>query len=463
MVSLFLLAGCAHFEPRPIAPAETAASFDARTLDNPQLRAFVEKNLPRHFDAWPPASWDFETLALAAYYYHPSLDVARAQWQTARGGERTAGALPNPTVIATPGYDFNYTELSPWLPSIEFDFPIETAGKRGYRKAQARHEAESARLNLAVAAWQVRANLRTSLIDLAAAHAREEILRSEITLQEQIVRALEQQLQAGAIAAYEVTQPRIALGKLQLDLADARQKAADARVSVADAIGLPARAVAGVDFSYDLSVRPPAADDLNSSHLRDEALTNRADILGALADYAAAQSALQLEIAKQYPDINLGPGYTYDHGEHTFTFAITAELPIFDQNQGPIAEATARRTEAAARFNALQAKVISNIDRAATNYQVTAESLVTLESVAAAQRSQTDSVNAQFQAGAVDHLELLNAQLELAAGELERLDARVKLHESFAALEDAVQRPMDAPGPAVLPGPRPQAHNQSKP
>jgi len=36
------------------------------------------------------------------------------------------------------------------------------------------------------------------------------------------------------------------------------------------------------------------------------------DVLGALCRYAASQAALQLEIAKQYPDIHLQPGYEFD-------------------------------------------------------------------------------------------------------------------------------------------------------
>ena len=462
--ALVLLAGCARFHPQPILPGENAARLNARTLDNAQLRAFLEKNLNRPFDSWPPRSWDFETLTLVAFYYHPSLDVARAQWQVAQGGEITASALPNPTLTATPGYDFNYSGLSPWLPAVEFDIPVETAGKRGYRKAQARHQAESARLNIAAAAWQVRANLHTCLIDLTAARARGEILRRQISVQEKVNAALDQQLQAGAIAAFDVTQSRIALGKLQLDLADARQQEADARVRVADAVGLPARAVADVDFAYDLSSRPPSANELTSDRVRDEALTNRADILSALADYAASQAALQLEIAKQYPDIHLGPGYQFDHGEHTITLAISAELPILDQNQGPIAEAAAHRAEMAARFNALQAKVTTDIDRATATYRVNTESVAMLDSLAAAQKSQSDAVAQQFQAGASDQVDVLNSQLELAAGELAQLDARVKLQESFAALEDAVQRPIGAVNASVLqPSPRPQAMNQNQP
>jgi outer membrane protein TolC len=464
IIALAGLAGCARFHPRPLAPAETAANLDARSLDTPAFREFLEKNLHRQFDAWPPRSWDFELLNLAALYYHPGLDVARAQWQVTLGGNITAAARPNPTAIVEPGYDFNSTGLSPWLPLIAFDLPLETAGKRGYRKAQARQLSESARLSIAAAAWQVRGNLRGSLIEFTAARQREQLLQEQLSFQEKIVHSLEQRMQAGAVSRSELTLVRIALEKIRLDLTDARRQNAEARIRVADAIGVSAKALNGLDLAYDLSDRPAVAADLTTAEAREQALQGRADILAALAEYAASQSALQLEIARQYPDIHLGPGYQFDHGEHTFTLALTAELPVLNQNQGPIAEAAARRAEVAARFVALQAKVITEIDRAVAAYQVTQNNLSTLEFLAAAQERQNETVAAQVRAGAADPMDLLSSQLELGASKLAQLDGRVRFQQAFAALEDAVQRPINSVQPPIFEqSPRPQAMKGTQP
>jgi outer membrane protein TolC len=468
IIALALLTGCARFQSRPISPAQTAAALDARTLDDPGFRAFLQKNLGRSFDTWPLHSWDFDTLTLAAWYYHPSLDVARAQWQAAEGGIKTAGGRLNPTVSVSPAYDAQIPDApSPWIVPVTFDVPIETAGKRQRRIEQARNLSESARLNIATTAWQVRANLRASLIDFTAASQREQILRRQQAARERIVQLLEQQLQAGAMSAFDVSQSRLALTQLKLDLADARQSAADARVRVADAVGVPVRAFDGVELAYDLSARPADASALTTAELREQALTNRADILGALADYAASQSALQLEIARQFPDVHLGPGYSWNSGsagDSQWELGLTVELPVLNQNQGPIAEAEARRAVAAATFNALQAGVITEIDRAVAAWQVARENISTLEALAAAQKNQSDAVAAQVQAGASDQVDLLNSQIELAAGELAQLDGHVKLQQSFAALEDAVQRPLAAMKPSVIEqSQRPQAMTQNQP
>ena len=166
VIVLSLLAGCAHFEAKPLSPDQTAARFEARTLDDPELKKFLEENLKRDLGDWPLRGWDFGTLTLAAFYYHPDLDVARAQWAVAQAGVKTAGQRPNPVIDVAPQYTSNSESgVSPWVAPLTVDATMETAGKRGYRIERAKHESESARLTLVTQAWQVRSRLRARLLD----------------------------------------------------------------------------------------------------------------------------------------------------------------------------------------------------------------------------------------------------------------------------------------------------------
>ena len=126
------------------------------------------------------AKWDFEMLTLAAFYYHPSLEVARADWRVAAGGIETAAERPNPTVTGSVAYEPASDAFSPWIPGLVFDLPLETAGKRRFRTEQARHLSESARLNIATAAWQVRSQLRAALLDFAGARQRVALLQRQV-------------------------------------------------------------------------------------------------------------------------------------------------------------------------------------------------------------------------------------------------------------------------------------------
>ena len=181
-------------------------------------------------------------------------------------------------------------------------------------------------------------------------------------------------------------------------------------------------------------------------------MLGRSDIRGALADYVAAQDDLRLEIARQYPDLHLGPGYAYNAGsagDNEWSLGLTLELPILDQNQGPIAEAKARRELADAQFIALQAKVIGEIDRAVAGYRVADGQLQTGDTLLAAEQKQKDSVAAQFKAGEADSLDSASAQAELDNAQLAHLAGQVKFQESLGALEDALQRPAGAMADAV--------------
>jgi len=444
IVSLTLsCAGCVRFESKPIAPEETAARLEARRLDDAGLKTFLETGLGHELDAWPVKTWDLQMLTLAAFYFNPALDVARAQWSAAEAGTRTAGGRPNPTLGLTPGYDFSAANgLSPWIPFFNLDVPVETSGKRGKRVAKARHLSESARLNIATVAWQVRSGVRANLLELTAANARAALLEKQLSVQEQIVKRLEQRLAAGAIAQPELTGARIAMSKTLIDLGDAKSKRAEARARLAQCIGLRARAIDGVKFAFDFSEHP--ADGLTSEDARGVALRGRSDVLGALADYAAAEAELRLQVAKQFPDVHLNPGYQFDQGDNKWTLGISFELPVLNQNQGPIAEARAQREVAAARFAELQSRVIGEIDRAIAARRTAREQLAAGDRLLAAEQRQQQSVEAQLKAGAVDSLDTLTAQLELGMAAVAQLDGQVKWQQSLGALEDALQRPIES-------------------
>ncbi len=449
LLGCLLLAGCARFHPQPLAPADNAERLDNRSLTNEALKTFLERNSRREFPTWPAESCDFDLLTLAAFYCHPSLEVARAQWAVARGGEVTAGQRPNPSFNVTPGYDTTTSIPSPWFPLTTLDIPIETAGKRGYRRAQAARLSEAARLNIATVAWQVRSDLRSSLSELVSSNQREALLQRQLALQEQIVNLLQGQVQAGAMAASEAVPFRIALVKVRLDLLEAQRLGSEARARVAEAIGIPLHALDGIKLSFSGLENLEIINQLSSAEVRRTALQSRPDVLGALAEYDASQSALQLEIAKQYPDVHLQPGYQYDLGDNKWSLGLTVDLPILNQNQGPIAEAKAKRQEAAARFNALQAKVIAEIDRAAQAVGVAEKSSLTLRALVEEQSKRRDAIAAQLRAGAVEQLDLLNAQSESLTAEQAQLDGRLKLQQAVGALEDAVRRPFELP-PAVF-------------
>jgi outer membrane protein TolC len=450
-LSGLMVAGCAHYSPQRLEPEKSAAQFDACRLDDPGLENFLAQNLGQVPQSWPLEKWDLNSLTLAAFYFHPDLEVARAQWRVAEAGALTAGARPNPSISFSPGYDTQIPgNYSPWLIPVTLDIPIETAGKRGKRIAEAEKMAESARWSFVTAAWQVRSNVRDALLDFEMSGRRAALLQKQFAAQTEIVKQLQQRLDAGAMARPELTTAQIALNKSQLDLSAAQAKRADARSRLAQALGLSLAALDDVKLEADFSAKVPAA--LTTAEARSLALHSRADILGALADYAAEEADLRLQVAKQYPDLHLGPAYAWNNGnagDSQWSLGVTLELPILDQNQGPIAEAEARRKLAAAKFAALQAQVSGAIDRAVAGLAAARKQLQTGATVLAAAEAQQKSVAAQVQAGAAERLDLSSAEIELNTVRLAQLDGESQLQSAIGALEDALQSPADLLAAAI--------------
>lgn len=441
-----LMTGCATYHPKPISPPDKASAFEARTLDNLAFKKFIETNLRQEVRPWPPERWDFTLLSLAAIYYHPELDEARARQKIAAAAVITAGALPNPSFTFTPEFSANPPAgISPWILGATLDIPIETAGKRGYRLNRAKYLAQAAGLNVAAAAWQVRSKLRKALLDLSAARQSSLVLEKQAQLMDDLVMLFRQRMAAGEVSESDVNTAQIFLARTQLQLQSAQTRATGARVNVASAIGLPGKALENVQISTETVEQVPSLAAFSLPDLRRRALLSRPDVLAALAQYDAAESSMQLEIAKQYPDINLGPGYQWDQGQNKWIFGFSVSLPILNRNDGPIAEAEARRGDAEARFAALQARVVGDIDTATAAFTAASRNLAAVNSLITIQKNQLGSLVAMYEAGEIDRGALLNAQLDYHGAELSRLTALTDLQDALGRLEDALHYPL-APG-----------------
>lgn len=381
-------------------------------------------------------------LTLAAFYYSPDLDAARARWGTAKAGVVSAAQRPNPTLQLPFQHTTGSSGSSPWTYGLGLDIPVETAGKRGYRMARAQQLSDAARFSIGSVAWQVRSRLRARLLTLYAATQKSSILKQQIEAQSQIAKMLQQRLAAGEASATEVNQQRIALVQSRTELANAQQQMQDARAQVASAIGVPVNALNGIPISFAEFDR--IYPEIPARDAQREAILNRADLLGALAEYEASQNALQLEIANQYPDIHLGPGYLWDQGATKIAFGATGiALPILNQNQGPIAEAKARRAEAVAMVISLQAQAINQTGQALVAYRAALKSLSQSEALLSAQEQQLSSARKLYASGETDRLTMALAHQTLFAILLVRQNALAQVQQSLNQLEDAIERPLD--------------------
>lgn len=442
MFACVVLAGCAAYQPKPITRTQLARNFEGRSLASGALRTYLAKQTGHAIDPWPLVRWNGQMLTLAAYYYSPVLDVARAQWGTAKASIDVAGAIPNPTLQLPFDYTTNNQGQNlPYTTGLSLSVPIETAHKRGYRIDQASYLSEAARLNVDNEAWAVRGQIRVALLAIYAAQERLVFLNRKAVAQQQILAMVRKRRAVGEAARPDVDQALLTWTHAQSGVSAAQNELQDARARLAVAIGLPIAALDAVKL--DTSKFQKAGVVPPSSEARRAALFHRADLLASLAKYESTQAALQLEIAKQYPDIRIGLGYTYDVGANKIGFGLPGiVLPIFDQNQGGIAQAQARRTEAAANTAALQDKIINGLDHALTHYRTSLDASRVSTVRLSIAKNQVNSQADSFAAGNIDRLSLTQAEADYQANALDHLNAVVAAQQAAGALEDSMQRPL---------------------
>jgi outer membrane protein TolC len=437
-----ILAGCAaqHYHPAPVSTGENAQSLSSRSLQDDGLRAFLRDKLPSNAGEWPLRDWSLPELTLAAFYYNPSLQIARDQVAEADAGIVTARERPNPTIQGDLGGET--APDSPWIAGAGFSLPIETAGKRRYRITEAQQLAHTARWNLASTAWVVRAQVRSALLEYLAANRNLQLLEEEERLRAEQVELLEQRLIVGMIPRPEVDTARIQQTRTLLAVQSALGRIAQARASLGAAIGVPVSALGNVSITWPNFDQPPSAESLKPTQIREDAVLNRIDIRKALASYSAADSAVRLEIARQYPNVDLGPNYAFEEGSHLFSVATSVVLPIFNRNRGPIAESVARRNELAHQVLSIQAAGIASSEQALAKYTAALNELSEARRLMQQSLAQQESVNQSFKAGQSDRVALNGTQLQTAVTRIGELDALVTAQQALGDLENAVQRPL---------------------
>lgn len=437
-----LPAGCgfARYHSVPLAPAAAARRFSRRSLAAPKLRAYLERELGKRLPHWPLRVWTPRRLTLAALYYNPQLAAARANLALGQAGIKTAAERPNPSLNLGPGLE-TFPE-SPWAFRLAALLPLETAGKRAARIRVARRELAAIRLQAALAAWRVRADVRAALLQLLVSEGQQKLLQTAARHRAAQARVLRQRWQAGEsarppwlAAAQRATAARLAL-------ANARGQTAQARAGLAAAIGVPARCLRGLRFAWPEFQAPPAPATLQPARLRRRAELNRLDLRQALAGYAVAEAQLQSQIALQYPNLQLGPGWSYEEAHSIFRLALTLVLPVFNRNQGPIAQAAAQRNQLAAAFIALQAQDRAAAGKAWAGYRAAWAAWQSARRGARVAQSVRRAAQRIYRQGEAGRLSFSAARLQADAADQARWQALTQAQAALGALEDAVQQPL---------------------
>jgi len=431
---------CTHkpVEPPP-APTTTRIT---REWSSPAVRAVVA-TLPAESE---PADMLTSTEALAAgLAYTPELALQRAQVDIARAEVQRARQRRNPIMTLTPEHLLQGAAgISPWVIALQLVWPVRTAGKRNLEIEQALAMNDAALLTSADAIWKLRASIRGAVCALELANATNTLVSEESALRADLALRLRKQADAGIASRYDAARTQ-----LERDLAVQRAHQAEgalhaARHDLALLAGLPVAEIGkrtiGATCLEHMTVAAVSPEDL-----QERAIGTRLDLRARLAEFRAADATLRAETAKRFPDVDLGPGYTYDQGDRRILFTISGELPIYSHNNAAIARAQADRSRAIAEVDKLQWSVRMDVDRALDQVQL--GQLQYAEAVKIVEESQEllNRDETRFKSGEVDQPAVIATRIADLTARIDALTAERSLLDAVAALEAASQSTLVPP------------------
>ncbi len=400
-----------RYQPVPLTQEAATAVFSERRLDEPSLQRF----LLAHGVTPQEATWRSRDLGMVALFYSPELDTARASLAVARAAEITAGQRPQPSAGTTIGI--------PFTAGVSAGFPLETGGKRSARLSRARAATAAAELRVRAAAWRVALDAHETSIaalgadrDLTSARAE----RGALAALRSLLRA---RFAEGSISVADVARAEADLQSATIGVTQAERAQLDARDTLARALALPVETARAIRILPDSGGGTGAAlgggsdcgivDSLDAPRLQSLALGRRSDLGAALADYVVAEADVRIEITRQFPDVNLGPGLAWDAGTLKWILSLALPNVALNRNRGPIAEAQARREAAAARIDLIQQQVIREVSAAGLECSGAREQLGAADLLAHTSQRQLALARAAYQRGETGRTEVAFAELSL--------------------------------------------------
>jgi len=467
----FMLGGCAvgpdFKSPEAPAAARNTDAFTPAPLSEATAAAEVSAGAAQHFRNGEDiqAQWwslfqskSLDDLIEAALKKNPNLAAAQAALREAQenlGSERGALLYPNVGLQASAerqratvlSADFNnvYTVYNTYGVGLNVSYQLDLFGANrrtleGFAAAvdYQRFQLEGAYLTLVT-------NVVTTAIREASLRAQLQATLDVLNLQEQQLKVVQVQFDAGAVAKSalltqqtQVAQTRATLPPLQKSLAQARHQLSVYAGQLPSELGIPEFKLDSLKLPEQLPVSLPSA-----------LVRQRPDIRASEAMLHQASAQVGVATAAQYPQLNLSGGYGTgsSHGadlfrSNTIIWNVAGALtqPIF--NGGSL---SAKRRAAEAAYDASLAQYQSTVLNA---FQNVADALRAVEYDAAALRTQAEAESLarqsldlsqnQYQLGAVSYLQLLDAQRTYQQTRIDLVQAQAARFADTAALFQAL-------------------------
>jgi len=302
-------------------------------------------------------------------------------------------------------------------------------------------------LNAGLAGWDYEAarldvltNTAKAYADLVAAERRLAIVNELTGLSKRVYDTVAEQADAGEISPIQEKRARVAHSQAEITLARAKREIEAARKALAAKWGSTVSDFGKAEGSLDALLPVPPYEDLAGY------VSSNPDIARWTSEMEKREAVLSLEKARAIPEPVVSGGYRRiaENDDNAFVVGLAIPLPIFDRNQGAIAEARRLISKGEEEKRVAEVNVSTSLAAAYAELQSSYEaaSLLKREIVPKAEEAYS-SIFEGYREGKFSLLDVLDAQRTVFDTELEYVDALRSYHRALADVERLTGMPLN--------------------
>lgn len=440
VISLAMAAACATYHPMPLdseaeqkvlAPPDMKAVMEeAGNIKHPVLKP-IEINID---DGLSP-----DEAAILAVLANPELKAVRDRSMLANAQLLQAKLLPNPV--------FSYSRDVPSGGSDQgtvqgygtgLEWLVTSILTHGLHKKAAQAEAKSVNLGIAWQEWQVAEAARLQVYRLIVSERELEPARKTEGRLAGDLAAVKKAVELGEMTNDDLATAQAAWYQGKQAVLGIEQELEKNRQELNGMLGLPPDYKMPIQKNVALPDRPslPKAGDIVES-----LSSSRLDLLALKQGFLSRDAELRAAIRAQFPSIVLGINHLKDTGNViTKGYTVSMDLPVFDRNQGAIAEARASRKQLYDDYGARLFEARAQVSEILSDMKIMKQRIAAAEKTLPELRSLAESYRKALDDGTVTVFDLTRAERATLEGRIELLKLRFNLVELGTALELASGR-----------------------
>lgn len=373
-----------------------------------------------------------------AFAVSPRISSAQADVRSAEGQAQQAGLLPNPELgleaenIAGTGL---YRAIDGAVYTLSLTQEVELGGKRGLRRQAARELIEQQRSQLANERLELIQQVTIAYIKLIATQEQLSLARERSRLAEALLQEVKARVQAAREPQIQLSQAEIALATAHLAQEILERELKHTQHVLANFwLGRRER------FRYDNTPFFNLAEPVDEAALQ-AALRQHPGLKYWASERKRRESLLKLERAEALPDpsVQLGVRQFEETGDTALVLGVSVALPVFNRNQGSIAQARAqsaksesRQTSAWVELTNQALQSLEDMINAYRQAQTLAHAIIP-----AAERA-FKLAHEGYSSGRFPYLEVIEAQRTLFETKESYIGALSRYHEAKAQVEYAM-------------------------